>query len=317
MSLFKRAMRSSFELFSQLGFDVAIVYLKFESPRNFERIALSHTEYDGINGFVEILRRERKFRLNDLPPFPVRASRPLLLRWLNYWKQYFRVLAQFGAQSKGWRKIVQEPPRAFSVSGRLLTEAETQIIKAHSTRAGVSTNTVLLFELNRSIQAFLDGASLPCSWIIPVMLYQSPEETTEKGNLTSIMEINIEDADTLQSLQTKIRGEIAAEAYRGTWLGAIINSFLPDKVNRAILSSTVAKKMRVGTFTNLGRWGQNSEAGPAGWSLVPPVHPGQPFGVGLIEYGGKLGLALKTDPSLGLSELDGDRILENWIRRFL
>ena len=38
------------------------------------------------------------------------------------------------------------------------------------------------------------------------------------------------------------------------------------------------------------------------WSVVPPVHPGQPVGIGAIEFNGKLGIGMKVDPSIGLDE---------------
>lgn len=311
-------MHRSFTLFSQLGFDVDIIYLRFKPEGGFDRIIVPHTEYDGINGFVEMLKRDGLFDLKCLPPFPERPRRGFFLRWLNSFMQYFRVLAQFGAKSRSWK--TSKPNNGYSVSGKLLTADETSDIKSNAKKKGVSTNTALLHALNVTILPYLDLSqlALPNAWIIPVMLYETAAQTEEKGSLTSIMEVNIHENDSLENLQRQIREEIAAEAYMGTWLAAILNSFLPDSLNRSILKSTVAKKMRVGTFSNLGRWQSvRPSPGTSGWSVTPPVHPGQPFGVGLIEYGGRLGVALKTDPTLGLSEAEGSKILDQWVRRLI
>ena len=113
-------------------------------------------------------------------------------------------------------------------------------------------------------------------------------------------------------MNAKVRREVDKESYWGAIVAVLINHFLPDSLNRAILAATVATKRRVGTFSNLGRWTGKERAADEAWAVVPPVHPGQPLGVGVIEFNGKLGVGMKIDPYLGMDEADGHFLVERF-----
>lgn len=309
-------MEHSFKIFAQLGYDVSIRFGHCINGK-WEETELSHISFDGINGFTKLLTDQGKILPTSFPQLRERPERSFFQKWTNRFRQYFRTVGQFSKPSRQWRlKRAPLPAGTFVSSWRLLSVAETQLFRACSQSQGVSLNTFLLYNLHRAVLPFLEAGSkqktLPCAWIVPAMLYKNWKMAANQGVHTSIMELNIIESDTPHSLQQKLNHEISIESYWGPILGAAINNFLPDFLNRFILNLTVAKKMRVGTFSNIGKWTGQEQEPSEGWSVLPPVHPGQPLGVGAIEYNGKLGLGIKADPVLGFSQSDIVQIFDHW-----
>jgi hypothetical protein len=296
----ENAMSRGFVHFEKLGYDVSIIYGRARGGA-WETIEISHIPYDGINGFAHVLNERGLFDPAGLPPLRKRAERPFVARWANRFRQYLDVVAQFGRPSRKWAKP------AAAVEGRPLawiafSMEETARIRGRAREEGVSVNVLLLHRLHQVVAPRLEpGSPHPAAWIVPANLYEDWSNILGRGVLTSIMELEVRDDDGPKAIQEKLTAAIAAEAYWGPFLGAMINDPLPAFLNRAILSSTVAKKMRVGTLTNAGKWSGRETAPDEAWSLVPPVHPGQPLGCGVIEWNDKLGLGLKADGSLGLN----------------
>lgn len=301
------AFKRSFHLFAELGFDTSILYAA-KDVTGIQTIEIPHSDYDGMNGLVKLLTDKGQITETSFPPVPPRDESGFLVKWFKRIIQFFRVLVQFSRKSREWK----EKPRCESTivcDWIFLSEEETQKTRQSAKKRGVSVNSHLLHSLNGAVRPYLEPSEKDNStWIVPVSLYESFEEAKAPGIKTSIMEVNLADNDTAEIVHAKVKKEVDLQSYWGTIVAVLLNDFLSDNLNRKILASTVAKKKRVGTFSNLGRWCGKEEKGFVGWAVVPPVHPGQPLGVGAVEYNGALGVGMKWDPCLGMTKSDRETV---------
>ncbi len=304
------AFAQSFRLFQKLGFDTSIVFGHHINGRTEER-EISHIEYDGMNGLTEQLRQTGTLTDQSFPQVPLRKRGFLLFTLIRRFFQYFRILWQFSRKSQEWRVEPRKVAVPFTV-WKFFTPEETEASRQAAKAAGVSLNSHLLFHLNETVKPRMAPSKHPSTWIVPVSLYASAEQVHEPGMRTSVMEVGLMPNDGPVQVHAKVRKEVDQESYWGAIVAVLINHFLPARLNSAILAATVATKRRVGTFSNLGRWTGNEKASDEAWSVVPPVHPGQPLGVGVIEFNGKLGVGMKFDPYLGMDEAEGRFVLERF-----
>lgn len=309
------AFAESFRLFSALGFDTSIVYAQ-QRASGAREIEISHIDYDGMNGLVAQLRETGAYRSDSFPAIPPRKQRFILLTWLRRLVQYFKVLWQFSRPSQEWQPRPRQVAHPFCV-WRFFTGEQTARIREAARASGVSFNSHLFFQLNETVKPHLAPSKHPATWIIPVSLYQNSQQAESQGMRTSIMEVGLTPDDTPQTVHEKVRKEVDSESYWGAIVAVLINHPLPRAINRAILAATVAKKRRVGTFSNLGKWKGKERDLTEAWAVVPPVHPGQPLGVGAIEYNGKLGFGFKIDPFLGFDETDANRLADTFTAKLL
>lgn len=258
---------------------------------------------------------------------PLRDRKSSLGKWPNRIKEYFRILQQFSLKSKEWLPKIPEiaehatnlaancqvslSENKFHCGWIYLSQDQTERLRRSSKAAGVSLNVYLLHRINQAVQPYLQNSSFKSSWIVPVAVYSSWELALLPGVRTSTVEINIGEKDSLQDLQRQLQSEVNREAYWGFLVGAMINYVLPMSLNRAILQATIAKKNRVGTFSNIGKW--TGKEDHSIWAMAPNVHPGQPLGAGAVEFNGRLGLGFKFDPCLGF---DSDTTL-NFLAKLL
>lgn len=306
------AFARSFRLFAELDFDTDIVYARNHQGKVVEFV-LPHADYDGFTGFTHLLSEHKEMTGQSFPPIPKRKHRFFLVTLFKRIGQYFRTLWQFAKKSREWKRAGKSPAN-FITSWQFCSAEQTAKMREQARKAGVSLNSHLFYSLHKTVKPHLQSSKLPATWIIPVSLYDNAEQANGPGVRTSIMEVNVEDKDVAVDLHAKIRHEVNRETYWGTVVAVLINHVLPDSINRKILSATVATKKRVGTFSNISKWTGNEKFADEGWSIVPPVHPGQPIGCGCIEFNGKLGLGMKLDPYLGRDQAEADILMQSWFQ---
>ncbi len=304
------AFARSFRLFQHLGFDTSIVFGHRRNGEVEER-EISHIEYDGMNGLVEQLRVTGTLTDQSFPVIPERKKSFWVFTLIRRFLQYFRVLYQFSRKSQEWRPEPRKVASPLTV-WKFFTAKETESMRQAAKGSGVSFNSHLLYHLNEVVKPRLAPSKEPATWIVPVSLYENAKQAQEKGMRTSIMELALRPSDGATEVHAKVRREVDRESFWGAIVAVLINHLLPDRLNLAILGATVATKKRVGTFSNLGKWSGNEKAKDEAWAVVPPVHPGQPLGVGVIEFNGKLGVGFKIDPFLGMDEADGDFLINKF-----
>jgi hypothetical protein len=307
------AFARSFRLFSALGFGTSILFCRYRQGKT-QEIEISHTDYDGMNGLVAQLKKAGTYEENSFPVIPARKRSFLPWTLLRRFLHYFRVLWQFSRKSQEWKELPRKVSQPILVWNFFSAE-ETESIRATARANKVSMNSHLFYTLNDTVKPYLAPSGKAATWIIPVSLYSSSEQAQTPGMRTSIMEVGLVPSDTPATTNEKVRRELESESYWGAIVAVLINHPLPASINRAILSATVASKRRVGTFSNLGKWRGRDTSADEAWSVVPPVHAGQPFGVGAIEYNGKLGLGMQFDPFLGLDEHDAEAVMKEFMSR--
>jgi hypothetical protein len=306
-------MTKSFECFRDLGLDTDIYFCQIHEGGT-KLIRVSHCEYDGISGFVNLLKKQGQYKSDGFPNV-LRRNRHSIALVYRKLREYIRTLGQFKMKSYHWRygEGFQLKRQFFSV---VSFEVEsTRRLKAQARRLKVSVNSFLFHHLAASVMPYLDFSrdAAGATWIVPASLYESEEQAHRKGNRTSIMEVVVKPDQSVRETHEMIKAEVRREAHWGPWLGAWIFYFLPRFFVRWALKSTVAKKKRVGTFSNLGSWIGVDHSD--WWTGMPPVHPGQPFGVAAIEWNGKLALGFRVHESAGLTKETLDTLIVDWFAR--
>jgi hypothetical protein len=326
MKFISKAMQKGFLAFERLNLDVSIVQAVNDS-RSLKISSLSHSIYDGNNGFWKFISENGAEHIQP-PSIKIRAA----LSFFEKLDQYFRVLHQFKKTSCTFKSNVselietkaheptvsmnkQQNTKNQSVQNigladffgnsmyfETYTEDETEQAKKIAQTKGTSLNSWMLWCANSILSPYLEGTS-PSSWIVPVSVYESLDELKQTGVLTSIVEINIETNMTTQEVGDLVRKEVNAGLHWGTIFGACVNWFLPLYIYSLILKATVAKKVRVGTFSNIGKWTTTTMESQKNFYFCPPVHKGQPLGIGVNEFNGRLNIGWKSDASLNLQSL--------------
>jgi hypothetical protein len=322
---YAQAMQKGFRAFDGLNLDTSII-TAFKKNNQLNVEPISHVDYDGNNGFWRLLFNTG-FK-NVVPP-DIRTR--TTLTFFEKMAQYFRVLKQFSEKSRCFRSdskliidswglqsnqetqvgILSSPQKSALQTigladylGHALFFASISInevkrMREHAANHNVTLNTWMFWCLNKIMQPLLVGNDCS-SWVMPVSAYQNLNQLEHQGVLTSVIEINIGSNTTPLQLHEMVKHEVNSGLHWGTLFGACINWFLPLFLYKLILKATIAKKIRVGTFSNIGKWkGENSEFGNDHY-LCPPVHQGQPLGVCVNELNGQLNFGWKADLSLNL-----------------
>jgi hypothetical protein len=131
---------------------------------------LPHTEYDGIGGLAELLRRrgapdERLPQIKyPAPPSPLSVLK-VLPRYLKPRERIEWLPMEKGA---GSTLAMPQPPTA--VAWRVFDEPTTSQIRRFCRKTGVTVNSFLLRHLTKAIRPFLADQSAVIPWMIPVNL---------------------------------------------------------------------------------------------------------------------------------------------------
>jgi NRPS condensation-like uncharacterized protein len=282
-----------------------------------EWIFLRHADFDGIGGFVKILR-QRGATINSLPQLkhPSKQSRLDVLGLLPKFLQP-RQRVQWNLENEIKEKAeVPKPTKAFA--WHVFDEPTTLAIKQFSKKIGVTVNSFLLDHLTKIIRPFLKNNSSMVPWMIPVNLRGGITRDRDTANFSSYVGIKIYPKETVQKIQEKIYAALDRKEHWANWQGYALGKFSTHGIRKLLIAKERAmSQWNLGCFSNLGDWDSKKEITQpeclGGWLFCPPVLRCQLIGAGCVTFQNQLSLTIQAHPELTIDKKICVTWMNNWI----
>jgi hypothetical protein len=285
---------------------------------------LPHTDYDGIGGFAEILRR-RGASVDRLPQIrhPVSPSWLCLARALpKYLSRRRRV--QWGALDAGpapatgsASPAVPLPPPA--VAWHVFDETATTHVRRVCRRAGVTVNSFLLKHLTKAIRPSLQDQSSVVPWMIPINIRGKVDRGRDTAVHTSYVGVNVRSYETVRDVHQNIYAALASGEHWANWqmylLGRYISLGMQKRLIRAELG---ASQWCIGGFSNLGDWDADKKITQpdclGAWLFTPLAWRCLSIAAGCVTFQNRLSLTIQAHPSLTTTPAVPRAWVENWVK---
>jgi hypothetical protein len=283
-----------------------------------EWIFLPHTDFDGIGGLAEILRR-RGANLERLPQirYPVGPSvSPLLKALPNYLKPRRRInwaVNGSGAPSQD----SSSPPSA--VAWHLFDESETNQMRRACRKVGVTVNSFLLKHLTKAVRPFLEDQSSGVPWMIPVNLRGKVACEPDTANHSSYVGVTVQSYETVSEIHRNIYTALGKGEHWSNWYAYQFGRYLSPGMKRYLVEKELAMpQWFLGGFSNLGDWDPYKEITQkeclGGWLFSPPVLRCQVLGAGCVTFQNRLSLVIQVHPNLATKSEVPKAWMQNWVK---
>lgn len=279
---------------------------------------LRHTDFDGIGGLAELLRR-RGAELPRLPQIkhPIRPSPLWLLRALpKFLKPRRRV--QWGPLESGpTLEGTGQPPPA--VAWQVFDEVTTTQVRRVCRKAGFTVNSFLLKHLTKAIRPFLKEESAVVPWMIPVNVRGKVTRERDTANYTTYVGVQVRSYETVHDIHRNIYAALGRGEHWANWYAYYSGWLLPRGVQRFLLAKGLAmSQWNLGGFSNLGDWDPDRRITQpdcrGAWLFCPPVLRCQLVGAGVVTFQNQLTLTLQAHPDLTTHPAVPSAWMTNWVR---
>jgi hypothetical protein len=278
---------------------------------------LRHAEFDGIGGFVELLR-QRGANPGRLPKIkhPGNPSKlPLLKMGPKFLLPHQRVkwlpLEQNGEVSNN-----STPPPA--VGWHVFDERATLSMRKAVRQTGATLNSFLLMCLTRAIRPSLQIPTSPVPWMIPVNLRGKVIRDRETANYSSYVSVKVRTGETVRDIHRNIYTALDRGDHWANWFAYSLGCFTTHGLRKLLIANELAtSQWNLGGFSNLGDWDpekQIKEPQSLGdWLFCPPVLRFQRIGAGCCTFQNRLSLVIQAHPELTTSSSVPRKWIENWV----
>ena len=270
----------------------------------------SHAEYDGLGGFVHVLRQtfpDRDIKLPQraarAPSFTKRAA--ALLRMVVQKPVPAAAWKGYDASWAGWRL---QP--GSELATLVLASEETHRLSAKARAEGVSLNSLLMFTLAKATRPELEDG--PRLWMMPVNMRGPVTLARDTANQTGYLQIDIADDAAIADVQDQLKQALRRRDHWASW--SFLN--LSQLIGLTGISQVFKLQMMrfqnrpfVGSFSNLGTW-----SGVGEWCICPLVTKTSPVGVGAIVCDGRLALTIEAHPSIRREAGWTRTVMDRWAR---
>ncbi|SRR5581483_64688 len=283
-----------------------------------EWIFLRHTDFDGIGGFAELLRRGGAV-LPRLPQIrhPSNPSWLPLLRSLPKFLKPRRPLKWSPLKGRPMPSTSELQPPA--VAWHLFDETTTTQIRRACRRGGFTINSFLLKHLTKAVRLSLQEESAVVPWMIPVNLRGKVRRDRDTANYSSYICVKVCSYETVQDLHRKVYAALARREHWANWYGYQTGRVLPMAMKkRMVETGRCMTQWHLGGFSNLGDWDSDKKISQpdceGGWLFCPPVLRCQTVGAGCVTFQNRLSLTIQAHPELTSDPATPREWVQNWVK---
>jgi len=272
---------------------------------------VSHQRFDGVGGFVKLLR-ETGHTVDAMPELKDERT-PRLFRVVHAWARYlFRRRPTYRWAPLPASTVEGAPP---AMATHVFDEDATRAVAASAKSLGITVNTLLLDRLTRVIRRTILGRPRSVSWMIPINMRGGVKLADEMTNHSSFLEISVVEGEAATALQQRVRQAVADHQHWAFWYSFQAGRYFGMVGRRLFMKASIFGRSHwVGSFSNLGVWNPVAEgAHPYAWFFCPPPVPSQPFGVGCVTYQGRLSLTLQAHSSIAADA----SVAARWLREIV
>jgi hypothetical protein len=268
----------------------------------------SHAEYDGLGGFVHVLREA--FPGRDIK-VPVRASRAP--SFLKRAAAFMRMCAMKPVPAAAWKGydpewIGRRPHAGTEFATMFFDRATTRRLNARARAKGVSLNSLLMHTLARASQPELGTG--PKLWMMPVNMRGPIKLERDTANQTGYLQIEIADGASLTDVQDQLKLALRRRDHWAAWTFLNISRIIGFAGIRQVFKFQMKRFQNrpfVGSFSNLGAW-----SGVGRWCVCPLVTKTSPVGVGAIVCDGCLALTVEAHASVRREAGWTQTLMDRW-----
>jgi NRPS condensation-like uncharacterized protein len=279
---------------------------------------LRHTEFDGIGGLADILRR-KGVTLRRLPQirYPATPSPFSVLKIVPKFLQPRQRVKWMPLNGKPASSSNQQPPTA--VAWHVFDESATTQIRRVCRKAGVTVNSLLLKNLTKAIRPFLEDQSSMVPWMIPVNLRGKVFRERDTANFSSYVGVKIQSYETVHDIHRNIYAALGRKEHWANWYAYYLGRFTSNGLRKFLIRKDLAmSQWNLGSFSNLGDWdpeGEITQAGcQGGWLFCPPVLRCQWVGAGCMTFQNRLSLMIQAHPELTTDPAVCTSWVQNWVK---
>jgi hypothetical protein len=271
-----------------------------------------HARFDGLGGFVDLLRRTTAAR--DLPVPVRRSQRPTLWQRIaavaHLCAEKPRVAGRWKNQDASWKPgAVRCQQGDTSAATHLFTVEETKALERAARRAGAPLNALLLSGLARASEPeVIDGPSI---WMMPVNMRGPVALPRDTANHTGYLQIDMAPSAKPVDVQAQVKERLRRREHWGSWLFLNLGrvaGYRGMRMTYRLQMRRFNNRPFVGSFSNLGSW-----KGVGTWYVCPPVTMNAPVAAGAIVCDGRLSLTLEAHASMPGGEVWSRALLQRWI----
>jgi hypothetical protein len=284
-----------------------------------EWIFVRHTDFDGIGGFAEILRR----RGADIPKL-AQIKHPALPSWFCLLRAVPKLLKP--RQRINWGDIERgpiisssttQPPLA--VAWHIFDEHSTTQIRRLCRKNGFTVNSFLVKHLTKAIRPFLQDQAAVVPWMIPINLRGKVVRARDTANFTTYVGIKVRSYETVSDIHRSIYAALGRGEHWANWYAYEPGRLASRSVKKYLLNHDLAmSQWNLGSFSNLGDWDPEKSVSQSecegGWLFAPPVLRCQMLGAGCVTFQNRLSLTIQAHPDLTTSPAVPQAWIQNWVK---
>jgi|SRR5581483_5597317 hypothetical protein len=279
---------------------------------------LRHTDFDGIGGFAELLRRNGAI-LSRLPQIkhPASASWGPFIKSLPKLLKPRRQLKWGSLEGRTAPSANSTPPQA--VAWHVFGELATTQIRRACRKNGFTINSFLLKHLTKSIRPFLQQESAVMPWMVPVNLRGKVVRDRDTANYSSYVGVKVCSYETVHDVHRQIYARLGRGEHWANWYAYQSGRLLSPAIKRHMVATgQCMPEWYLGGFSNLGDWdpekklAQNDCEGS--WVFCPPVLRCQMVGAGCVTFQNRLSLMIQTHPELTTDSAVPRAWVQSWVK---
>ncbi len=275
---------------------------------------LRHTDYDGIGGLADLLRR-RGARVDHLLQIKYPAP-PSWLPLLRALPKYFRPRkrVKWAPLERGNGATDHSAQPSAAVAWQVFDENTTTQIRRACRKAGVTVNSFLLKHLTKAIRPSLQDQSSFVPWMIPVNLRGKVVRDRDTANHSSYVAVKVQSYEMAHDIHRNIYDALRRGEHWANWYAYQLGRFLTHGMKRFLIAKEWAtSQWNLGGFSNLGDWDPEKKITQrdckGAWLFAPPVLRCQLLAAGCVTFQNQLSLTLQTH-----SDLTTDRsVPQSWM----
>jgi len=278
-----------------------------------------HTDFDGIGGFAELLRR-RGAVIPKLPQIkhPSEPSWQWLMRFSPKLLRPRRKV-QWGKIERGTEQGSSKSAPPQAVAWHVFDEHETTQIRRACRKNAFTVNSFLVKHLTKAVRPFLKDEASVVPWMIPTNMRGKVERERDTANFTSYVSINVASFETVHDIHDQIYGALSRGEHWANWYSYAASSPLPRWAKKLMLVRDLAmSQWHIGSFSNLGDWDAEKKIAQSdcegSWLFAPPVLRCQLLGAGCVTFQNRLSLTIQAHPDLTNSSSVPREWIRNWVK---
>jgi hypothetical protein len=283
-----------------------------------EWVFLRHTDFDGIGGFADILRK----RGASLPRLP-QIKHPSQPSWMPLIKSLPKLLKP--RHRLQWRALDgasapttnSQPPAA--VAWHLFDETETTQIRRACRKGSFTVNSFLLKHLTKAIRPFLQDEAAVVPWMVPVNLRGKVNRDRDTANYSSYVGVKICSYETVRDIHHKIYAALGRGEHWSNWYAYDTGRLMSKGIKKYMVNAGLAMpEWYLGGFSNLGDWDCEKKITQkdclGAWVFTPPVLRCQLLGAGCVTFQNRLSVAIQVHPELTIEPSVPRQWVQDWVK---